>query len=151
MEIRVDDLKGPEIAALLEAHLELMRSQSPACSVHALDLDGLRVPEITFWSAWENGELLGCVALKTHNTALGEIKSMHTKKAVRGKGTAAKLLNHLEQEARSKGLTTLSLETGSQDEFEPARALYRKHGYNQCPPFADYWDDPNSYFMTKEL
>ncbi len=151
MEIKIDDLSGPEIAELLQAHLLLMRSQSPACSVHALDLDGLRVPDITFWSAWVDDELVGCVALKEHDDKLGEIKSMHTRKELRGKGAAAKLLNHLENQARDKGLKRLSLETGSQDEFGPARSLYAKHGYSQCDPFADYWDDPNSYYMTKVL
>ena len=151
MEIIVDDLRGSEIKSLLEAHLDLMRSQSPACSAHALDLDGLRKPEITFWSAWEDSDLIGCVALKDHGEKLGEIKSMHTKASSRGKGIAAKLLAHLEAEAQKTGITTLSLETGSQPEFAPARTLYAKHGYSDCPPFADYVLDPNSVFMTKQL
>ncbi len=151
MKIIVDDLRGPEIAALLEAHLDLMRSQSPPESVHALDLDSLRQPEITFWTAWEAGELLGCGALKKLKDGEGEIKSMHTAKAARGKGIAAKLLTHLEQHAREDGLTRLSLETGSQDGFAPARALYSKFGYAACPPFGDYAEDPNSTFMTKVL
>ena len=152
MKIIVDDLQGPEIAALLEAHLDLMRSQSPPESVHALDLDSLRVPEITFWTAWDSGELLGCGALKQLPQAgEGEIKSMHTAKAARGRGIAAKLLTHLESHAKDLGLSRLNLETGSQDGFAPARNLYAKFGYEECPPFGDYIEDPNSTFMTKSL
>ena len=151
MKIIVDDLRGPEIAALLEAHLDLMRSQSPPESVHALDLESLRQPEITFWTAWEDEQLLGCGALKQMANGQGEIKSMHTAQAARGKGIAAKLLTHLEEHAKSNGLTQLSLETGTQDGFAPARALYSKFGYAVCPPFGDYVEDPNSTFMTKSL
>ena len=151
MKIRVDDLRGPEIAALLEAHLDLMRSQSPPESVHALDLDALRTPEITFWTAWEDGELLGCGALKQMANGEGEIKSMHTAKLARGKGIAARILQHLEEHAADLGLSRLNLETGSQDGFAPARALYAKFGYHVCPPFGDYAEDPNSTFMTKAL
>lgn len=151
LEIKVDDLQGQEIAALLEKHLDLMRSQSPACSVHALDLDGLRVPEITFWSGWEGNQLLGCVALKTFEGDQGEIKSMHTAEAARGKGIGRKMLQHLEANARDKGLVRLNLETGSQPGFAPARTMYERHGYTYCPPFGDYVEDPNSVFMTKVL
>lgn len=152
MKIVVDDLRGPEIAALLEAHLDLMRSQSPPESVHALDLESLRVPEITFWTAWDEGELLGCGALKQlPQYGEGEIKSMHTAKAARGRGIAAKLLTHLEDHAKELGLSRLNLETGSQDGFAPARNLYAKFGYQECPPFGDYGEDPNSTFMTKSL
>lgn len=151
MQIIVDDLRGPEIAALLEAHLDLMRSQSPPESVHALDLDALRVPEITFWTAWQDDQLLGCGALKQMANGEGEIKSMHTAKAARGRGIAAKLLQHLENHARELGLTRLNLETGSQEGFAPARALYGKFGYGECPPFGSYQEDPNSTFMTKAL
>lgn len=151
MKIIVDDLTGPQIAALLETHLELMRSQSPACSVHALDLDKLRDKSITFWSAWEDETLIGCVALKQHDTDLGEIKSMHTAQAGRGKGVGSALLTHLEKNAKAAGLSHLSLETGSQPEFDPARKLYTKFGYTICAPFADYELDPNSVFMTKPL
>jgi putative acetyltransferase len=151
MKIIVDDLRGPEIAALLEAHLDLMRSQSPPESVHALDLDSLREPEITFWTGWDNDELLGCGALKHWAEGEGEIKSMHTAKIARGRGIAAKILTHLEGHARDIGITRLSLETGSQDGFAPARNLYAKFGYTECPPFGDYAEDPNSTFMTKAL
>lgn len=149
LKIIIDDLNGPEIAALLQAHLELTRSLSPACSVHALDIDALRKPSITLWSGWQDGEILGCVALSQMDDTQGEIKSMHTAKAARGKGIAAQMLTHLETQARTKGLARLSLETGSQKAFAPARALYEKFGYEACPPFGDYVEDPHSYFMTK--
>lgn len=151
MKIQVDDLRGPEIAALLEAHLDLMRSQSPPESVHALDLEKLREPDITFWTGWDGDELLGCCALKVLGAGQGEIKSMHTAQKARGRGIGAKMLTHLEDHARKSGLQTLSLETGSQDGFAPARALYTRFGYRVCGPFADYTNDPNSAFMTKRL
>lgn len=151
MKIRIDDLRGPEIAALLEAHLDLMRSQSPPESVHALDLEKLRESDITFWTSWDGEELLGCCALKILGNGHGEIKSMHTAKVARGRGIAAKMLSHLEDHARKSGLHTLSLETGSQPAFAPARTLYARFGYQNCGPFADYSNDPNSAFMTKTL
>ena len=152
MIIRIDTLTHPAVLALLEEHLEHMRATSPPESVHALDLESLRVPEITFWTAWDDGELMGCGALKQlPQDGEGEIKSMHTAKAARGRGIAAKLLTHLEGHAKDLGLTRLNLETGSQDGFAPARNLYAKFGYEECPPFGDYIEDPNSTFMTKSL
>ena len=151
MEIKIDDLSGPEIAKLLEAHLDLMRSLSPPESVHALDLDALRTPDITFWTAWENEELLGCVALRDMGEGEGEIKSMHTAKASRGKGIAQQMLDHLESHALKAGMKRLSLETGRPEAFAPARKLYEKNGYRPCPPFGNYTDDPFSICMTKVL
>lgn len=151
MKIIVDDLRGPEIKALLEAHLDLMRSQSPPESVHALDLDALRRPEITFWTGWDGDQLLGCAALKEMDSSQGEIKSMHTAKAARGKGIGAQMLEHLEHNSRVRGYERLSLETGSPDGFAPARKLYKKFGYTECGPFGEYAEDPFSVFMTKEL
>lgn len=150
MEIRADDLRGPEIRALLEEHLREMRSISPPGSVHALDLDGLRRPEVTFWTAWKGGDLLGCVALKELDAAHGEIKSMRTARAHRRRGVAAAMLRHVLAEAARRGYARLSLETGSMAAFEPARRLYAAHGFRPCGPFADYTDDPNSVFMTLE-
>jgi putative acetyltransferase len=151
MHIDVDDLSGPEIAALLEAHLQLMRETSPPESVHALDLEALRAPEVTFWTAWEDGRLLGCGALKALDPDHGEIKSMHTAQAARGRGVARTMLAHILGEARRRGYRRLSLETGSMAAFAPARALYARAGFRDCPPFADYVLDPNSAFMTLEL
>ena len=151
LTIRKDDLRGPEIRALLEAHLETMRSLSPPESIHALDLAGLRGPEITFWTVWDGATLVGCGALKHLSAADGEIKSMHTAKAHRGKGIAEAMLLHLLAASRAAGLTRLSLETGSQPGFAPARTLYAKHGFTKCGPFGDYHEDPNSVFMTLTL
>lgn len=151
MDIVIDDLDGPEIRELLEEHLRNMREISPPESVHALDIEGLRRPEITFWTAREGGELLGCGALKELSHAHGEIKSMRTAARHLRKGVARRLLEHIIEEARRRGYTRLSLETGSQSEFEPARTLYARSGFDYCAPFADYTEDPNSVFMTREL
>lgn len=151
MQIKLDDLTGPETAALLEEHLASMRRVSPPESVHALPLEGLRAPEITFWSAWENGEQLGCGALKGLDAEHGEIKSMRTASRHLRKGVARAMLQHILAEARRRGYRRVSLETGAQPAFEPARQLYASAGFIVCGPFANYSDDPNSVFMTKEL
>lgn len=151
MEIKIDDLQGPEVAALLEDHLYSMTLHSPPESIHALDLDKLRKPEITFWSAWENGELLGCGAIKELDVAHAELKSMKTDSKHLRKGVAEKLLVHIIEEARGRGYERISLETGSMDAFLPARKLYGKYGFEECGPFGDYVLDPNSLFMTKTL
>lgn len=137
---------------MLQAHLDEMHLHSPPESVHALDLDALRRPEITFWTAWDEvGELLGCVALKRLDEAHGEVKSMRTAAAHVRKGVATRLMRHLLQEARQRGYRRLSLETGSPEAFDPARTLYRHFGFVECGPFADYVEDPYSVFMTIEL
>ena len=151
MQIRVDDLRGPEIAALLHAHLEHCRASSPPESVHALDLDALRAPGITFWSAWDGADLLGCGALKELDPRHGEIKSMHTAAQYRGRGVGLAILRHIVDEARSRSYRRLSLETGSMEAFAPGRALYTGFGFVECEPFADYRPDPNSVFMTLDL
>lgn len=151
MILRLDDLRGPEIRALLEEHLADMRRISPPESVHALDLDALRRPEISFWTVWEGDALLGCGALKQLDAAHGEIKSMRTAHAHRGKGVARFVLTHILDEARRRGYARLSLETGSQPDFEPARRLYASVDFETCGPFADYVLDPNSVFMTRSL
>jgi len=151
MEIRVDDLRGPEVAALLQEHLDHMASLSPPESTHALDLDALRVPEVTFWSVWQGRDLMGCGALKELDTHHGEIKSMRTAQSHLRKGVAAALLDHMLREARRRAYRRLSLETGSMQAFAPARALYGRFGFQPCPPFASYVEDPYSVFMTREL
>jgi putative acetyltransferase len=151
MEIKLDDLSSPEIRALLEEHLQNMHSISPPESVHALDLDGLRGPEISFWTVWSGDELLGCGALKEIDATHGEIKSMRTAAAHRRSGVARAVLTHIIGEAQNREYTRLSLETGSQDAFEPARRLYASFGFSDCPPFEGYSEDPNSVFMTKVL
>jgi putative acetyltransferase len=149
--IRKDDLRGPQVIALLEQHLCLMRSITPAESIHALGLDRLRARDVTAWTAWHNGELLGCGALKELEPLHGEIKSMHTAPASRGRGVGTTLLRRILDEARDRDYRRLSLETGSQPEFAAARSLYQRHGFWYCPPFGDYREDPNSVFMTRGL
>ncbi|NBD26956.1 GNAT family N-acetyltransferase [Paenibacillus glycinis] len=151
MEIKLDDLTGPEIADLLHEHLRSMEKHSPPESRHALDLEGLRRPEITFWSAWEHGELVGCGALKALGGEHGELKSMRTARAHLRKGVARRILAHVIEEAERRGYRRLSLETGSMAAFEPARRLYAGFGFEVCGPFAAYVEDPNSVFMTKAL
>lgn len=151
MDIRIDDLRGPEIRELLEEHRRSMFLHSPPESVHALDLDGLRVPEITFYTAWEGDALLGCGALKALPQQAGEIKSMRTASAHLRKGVAAKVLLHIIAEARQRHYTTLFLETGTAPAFAPARSMYERHGFVYCAPFGDYQLDPFSTFMCLQL
>jgi putative acetyltransferase len=151
MLIRVDDLTGPEIRALLDEHLRNMHELSPPESVHALDLSGLRRPEITFWTVWDGVTLLGCGALKELDHTHGEVKSMRTASAHRRKGVGRAMLVHIIAEARARSYARLSLETGSMAAFLPARRLYESFGFAHCAPFADYTDDPNSAFMTLAL
>jgi putative acetyltransferase len=150
-DIRLDDLAGPEIHALLAEHLRNMRSISPPESVHALDLDGLRAPGVSFWTVWSDGSLLGCGALKELAADHGEVKSMRTAAVHRRRGVARAVLTHIIGEAVRRRYARLSLETGSQPPFEPARRLYETFGFVYCPPFDGYVDDPNSVFMTKRL
>ena len=151
MHIKIDDLSGPEIRELLDEHLASMRRHSPPESVHALPIEELRKPEITFWTVWENDELLGCGALKELDAQHGEIKSMRTAARHLRKGVGRTLLRHIIGEAMRRGYRRLSLETGSMEVFEPARQLYARHGFTICEPFANYVKDPNSVCMTKEL
>jgi putative acetyltransferase len=151
VQIRVDDLRGAQIIRLLEEHLRGMHEVTPAESVHALDLSGLRRPEITLWSAWEGDELLGCGELKALDSRHGEVKSMRTVRRHLRKGVAARILETILAESRRRGYLRVSLETGSMEAFAPARALYARFGFQSCGPFADYTDDPNSHYMTLEL
>ncbi|WP_426334141.1 GNAT family N-acetyltransferase [Paenibacillus silvae] len=151
MEIRVDDLSGDQVKALIAEHLLGMAADSPPESIHALNLDGLKKPEITFWCAWEGDELLGCGAVKELNAEHGELKSMRTASAHLRKGVARHILTHIIEEATSRGYQRISLETGAMDSFIPARKLYEDFGFEYCEPFADYVPDPNSKFMTKVI
>ncbi|MEZ8022180.1 MULTISPECIES: GNAT family N-acetyltransferase [unclassified Vibrio] len=151
IEIKVDDLSGGEVIELLEEHLADMYATSPAESVHALDLDGLKSPEITFFSAWKDSQLLGCVAIKELNTQHAELKSMRTSQFARKSGVASQLLQHVLDTATARQYQTISLETGSEDYFKAARNLYEKFGFGYCEPFADYVLDPHSQFMRIEL
>ena len=151
MRIKIDDLNGPEIAALLQEHLEDMYATSPPDSVHALDLTALRQPEITFWTLWDGDSLAGCGAMKHLSPRHAEIKSMRTAGTYRGQGVASAILQHIIHEAEQRAYQRLSLETGSMAFFAPARRLYMRFGFTLCGPFGDYIDDPNSVFMTKEM
>lgn len=148
MKIIIDDLNGSEIADLLNEHLQDMKQSTPG-TVHALDLSALQKPEITFWSAWENKDLLGCGALKELNKNHAEIKSMRTSSAHRRKGVARKILQHILIEAKQAGYQQVSLETSHT--FKPALQLYSRFGFTSSEPFANYTDDPNSVFMTMKI
>ncbi|CAN7177114.1 GNAT family N-acetyltransferase [Variovorax paradoxus] len=151
MKIEIDDLSRAEIHALLNEHLQSMYELSPPESVHALDLGKLRKPEITFWTAWEGSQLLGCGALKELDSKHGEVKSMRTPKALRRKGAGRAILAHVIEIARARGYERLSLETGTVEAFQPAQRLYESFGFAYCGPFGDYAEDPNSVFMTLHL
>jgi len=151
VDIRLDDLSGPEIAALIRVHSETMLSLSPAESCHFLPLDGPKHPAVTTWTLWEDGALVGCGALKDQGDGTGEIKSMHTREALRGRGLGRLMLEHILAEAESRGYTALYLETGSMAGFLPARRLYEAYGFSYCGPFGDYRPDPNSVFMRLAL
>ncbi|HEY0199005.1 MAG TPA: GNAT family N-acetyltransferase [Rhodanobacter sp.] len=151
MYIRTDDLTHPAIIQLLQEHLQSMTLHSPPESIHALDLNALRQPDITFWTAWNGEELLGCGALKELDPGHGEIKSMRTASTHLRKGAAAGLMQHMLDEADRRGYRRLSLETGSAAAFVPAHRLYARFGFAFCKPFGDYLEDPYSVFMTREL
>ena len=151
LTIAVDDLSGAGVAALLEEHLAEMRATSPPESVHALDLEALRDPAVTFWTVHAGRDLVGCGALKDLGDGTVELKSMRTALGRQGGGVATSLLGHLLDEARSRGARAVLLETGTQDHFAPARRLYARHGFEDCPPFGDYELDPHSVFMRLDL
>ena len=151
MSITEDGLDDPDVLALLREHLQGMADHSPPESIHALDVGGLKAPGITFWTMRDGSEVLGCIALKQLDERHGEIKSMRTASARLRKGVGAALLEHLVAEAGRRGYERLSLETGSGAGFEAAHALYRKFGFVECGPFADYREDPFSRFMTAVL
>ena len=151
MRIIIDDLSGQAIADFLEAHIRDMRAVSPPESKHALDLDGLRQPDITFWSVYREDWLVACGALKALDPRHGELKSMRVASEARGQGVASRLLEHILHTARARGYERVSLETGAMAFFQPAVALYRKYGFLPCPPFGEYREDPNSLFMSLVL
>ncbi|GGZ40739.1 GNAT family N-acetyltransferase [Streptomyces bluensis] len=151
MNIVVDDLSGRQIAEFLEEHVQEMRSITPLESKHALGLDELRSPEVTFWSVLDGDALVGCGAIKKLDAGHAELKSMRTSSARKRSGIASQLLEHILTEAKRVGLTRISLETGSAEFFRPARNLYQKFGFGYCEPFGDYQLDPNSVFMTRTL
>lgn len=145
------DLGDPRVAALLRTHLTAARAETAPGSAHALDLDGLRAPDITLWTIWAGETLAGVGALKRLSADHGEVKSMHTAEALRHQGYGGAMLRHIIGWAKAAGMSRLSLETGAWDFFRPAHALYRSHGFVECPAFGDYSPDPNSLFFTIQL
>jgi len=151
MKIIIDDLSSGEVIKLLEEHLADMYATSPPENVHALDVNKLKSPDITFFSGWLDGNLQGCLAVKKLDSSHLELKSMRTSTSARKSGVATKLLQHALNFATEQGYQKVSLETGSQAFFEPARNLYKKFGFSYCGPFSDYIEDPHSRFMTINL
>jgi putative acetyltransferase len=151
LTIRPDDLSAPQTRDLLAYHHARMHAQSPPGTAFALDLSALAVPEITVWTAWDGDNILGIAALKTLPDGAGEVKSMRTHPDHLRKGVAAALLRHLMTEATVRGMTLLSLETGRGRVFEPALTLYRRHGFREGAPFADYLDNGFSTFLHLSL
>jgi len=149
--IELDVVRHPAVLALLAEHLTDMYATSPAESVHALDVDALRSPDIRVWTLWEGDELLGCGALKQLSAIEGELKSMRTARLARGRGVARALLDHIVADARQRGYQRVLLETGTEPYFAAARALYERYGFVECPPFGDYQDDPHSTFFALSL
>jgi putative acetyltransferase len=149
--ITEDDLTGPEIAALLRLHLDEMHQWSPPESVHAMPIERLRQPDVTFFSAWEGEHLSACGAIKQLSPNHGELKSMRAHPDYRGQGAGKAILLHLLGEARTRGYARVSLETGRPEPFLPARRLYESHGFAECPPFADYTEDAFSICMTRTI
>jgi len=145
------DLDDPRVVTLLHHHLETARAATALCSAHALDLDGLRSPDVSLWAIWEGEAVLGVGALKRLTDDHGEVKSMHTAERARRRGVGGIMLRHIIATARDRGMTRLSLETGSSAYFHPAVALYQRHGFVPCPPFGAYVEDPNSVFLTLTL
>ena len=151
MRIEIDDLARPQVHALLEEHLSNMYELSPPEQVFALDLAKLRATDITFWTVWDEEDLIGCGALKELSPTHGEIKSMRTPAAARGRGAGRALLAHIISVARQREYRTLSLETGSHAAFKPAHNLYRSKGFAMSGPFGNYRPDPHSVFMELRL
>jgi putative acetyltransferase len=145
------NLDDPRVRALLTHHLTTARAATAPGSAHALDLDGLKAPDITLWTAWDADALVGVGALKRLSNDHGEVKSMHTAETHRRTGVGSAILRHIIDAARAMGMSRVSLETGSWAYFAPARELYRRHGFVECPPFGDYVADPNSVFMCRDL
>ena len=151
MQIIAGDFSDPRVIDLLQTHLTRARAETAPGSAHALDHTGLQSPDISVWTIWDDDALLGIGALKRLSPDHGEVKSMHTAQSMRRRGVGGAMLRHIIATARASGLSRVSLETGSWEYFRPAREFYRRHGFAECPPFADYVLDPNSIFMTLDL
>jgi putative acetyltransferase len=151
ISVRVDDLSSLEVQELIGEHLAGMRGNSPPGQVHALALEALRAPNVTFWCAWIDGALCGCGALKELDHRTGEVKSMRTRAAFARRGVAQVVLDEIIAASRRRGYSRLLLETGTGPAFEPAHALYRRNGFEWCRPFGDYVATDFNVFMSKSL
>lgn len=151
MDVRRGDLSDERVIALLRYHFDKCHEVTPSGSAHVFDASRLAEPEIDFWAAWEGEMLLGVGAMKSLDLEHGEVKSMHTAEAARRRGAASAILRQIIASSRARGLKRLSLETGSFAYFAPAVALYKAHGFVECPPFGIYRPDPNSLFLTLRL
>ena len=151
LKVKIDDLADGAVAKLLQEHLEEMRLYSPQESIHALDVAALSHPSLTFWSAWAEEDLAGCGALKEMDASQAEIKSMRTSRQYLRKGVAAQLLECMLAEAKARSYNIVSLETGTNEAFVPARKLYERFGFIECGPFGGYSLDPYSTYYTKLL
>jgi putative acetyltransferase len=149
--ITLDDPRADDIRSLLHRHLTFARSHSPPEDTHALDLDGLLDPAVSFFSLRDDGRLLAIGALKHLDDEHAEVKSMHTAEAARGRGIGRRMLEHLIAVARERGYRRVSLETGAMEAFAPARALYLNSGFELTEAFGDYRPSRNSVFMTLPL
>ncbi|MCR8660305.1 GNAT family N-acetyltransferase [Paenibacillus endoradicis] len=151
MKIKLDDLTDVRTIELISIHLAGMTENSPPESIHALNVAGLKQDDVTFYSVWEDEEIMGCGALKELTTKHGEVKSMRTVEKYLRKGVSKSMLQHIINEAKMRNYTKLSLETGAMEAFLPARRLYESFGFTYCEPFDKYTDDPNSRFMTLQI
>lgn len=153
LSVLIDEVApgDPRVAPLIEAHLTLMRASSPACSVHAMDADSLSEAGVRFFAVFEIEQAVAMGALKWLSDNSGELKSMHVREDRRGAGLADAMLAYLLAVARDEGMARVSLETGSQEVFFPARQFYARHGFSTCAPFEGYGPDPNSVFMTRAV
>jgi putative acetyltransferase len=151
IEIRIDKLSSEESQSIVREHMAGMLASTPTESVHALPLDKLRQPNITFWTAWIGSELCGCGALQAHDVQHGEVKTMRTREKFLRQGVGQAVLSHIINHATEIGMKRLSLETGSADSFQASRSMYLRQGFEICGPFNDYKLDPHSVFMTKQL
>ncbi|MCB1432217.1 MAG: GNAT family N-acetyltransferase [Alphaproteobacteria bacterium] len=151
IDIRLGNLDDARIVSLLRYHFDKCHEVTPPGSAHVFDISRLKATDVDFFAAWDGDTLLGIGAVKYLDSTHGEVKSMHTSEAARRRGIGSTILKHIVEAARAKGIRRLSLETGSFGYFEPARTLYRSHGFTDCEPFGDYKPDPNSSFLTREI
>tara|TARA_B100000575_G_scaffold56276_1_gene42315 strand:- start:845 stop:1303 length:459 start_codon:yes stop_codon:yes gene_type:complete len=146
-----NNFDNPQVNELLKTHFIELKSVSPEGSSHVLDIEGLKVPSIKFWSLWENNDLIGCGALKILSENHGEFKSIRVANRFRQKKYGEKIIDHLIEKSKNQGIKKLSVETGAGEFFAPARKLFKNFGFKECKPFAHYKEDPNSCYYNLNL